>query len=143
MVVLAGHADQEVGEVHAGFCSGEDKVAIELGDRMGVDFVRVKFTAKLDRVIAQHFGEDVGDLKGVVGLNELVCSSSGGEAVEVEVLDTLPLGIESDNAWRPVSIGKALRNQANVPTAYWLAEVGEVAQVAEVELIHCRCVKGL
>jgi hypothetical protein len=32
LVVLAGHADEEVGEVDAGFCSGEDEAAVELGD---------------------------------------------------------------------------------------------------------------
>jgi hypothetical protein len=32
LVVLAGHADEEVGEVDAGLLSGEDEAAVELRD---------------------------------------------------------------------------------------------------------------
>ena len=115
LVVLAGHADQKVGKVDAGFLSGENEASIELSDGVGIDLVDMELSPELDRVVAQHLGEGVGDLIGIVGLDELVGCGAGREAVEVQVLDALSLGIESDNAGCAVGIRKALRNQAYVP----------------------------
>ncbi len=99
LVVLAGNADEEVGEVDAGFGAGEDKVAVELGDGVGVDLVGVKLAAEFEGVVAEHLGEGIGDLVGVVGLDELIGRGAGGVAVEVEVLDALAVGIERRRCW--------------------------------------------
>ena len=109
LVVLAGHAHQEVGEVDAGFLSRENETAIELGDRVGIDLVGMKLTAKLHGVIAQHLGKCIGDLIRIVDLNELIGRCASGVSVEVEVLDALAFGIESDDAGGAIGILEALR----------------------------------
>ncbi len=123
LVVLARHADQEIGEVDAGFRSGENEAAIELGDGVSIDLVGMELPAKLHRVIAQHLGNRIGDLIGVVDLNELVGRGAGGVSVEVEVLDALSLGIESNDAGGSVGILEALRGQAYAETAHGLTQV--------------------
>ncbi len=57
LVVLARHANQEVGKIDAGFRSGENKAAVELRDGVGIDLVGMKLAAELDGVIAQHLRE--------------------------------------------------------------------------------------
>ena len=54
LVVLARHANQEVGKVHASLLPGEDKIAVELRDRHGVDLIGMKFRPELHSVVAQH-----------------------------------------------------------------------------------------
>ena len=94
----------------------------------------MELSAKLDRVIAQHFGNSVGDLIGIVDLNELVGRGAGGVSIEVEVLHALSLGIESDDAGTAIGIREALGDQANVRSTHGLAEIGVVTHVAQVEL---------
>ncbi len=45
LVVLARNAEQEVREVDAGFAAEENEVAIQLGDRIGIDLIVVKLGA--------------------------------------------------------------------------------------------------
>ena len=108
LVVLAGHADKEVGEIDAGFLSGEDEASVKLSDRVGIHLVHMKLTAELDRVVAQHLGKGVGDLVRIVRLNELIGGRAGREAVEVEVLDALPFGVERHDAGSAVRVREAL-----------------------------------
>ncbi len=89
LIVLAGHADQEVGKVDAGFRSGENKAAIELRDGAGIDLVGMELSPELHGVIAQHFRDRIRDLIGVVDLNELVGRGAGGVSIEVQVLNPL------------------------------------------------------
>ena len=42
-----------------------------------------------------------------------------------------------------IRIHKALRNQADARTAHRLAEIGDVAHIAQVEFIHCCRAEGL
>src|SRR3984957_7242258 len=87
LVVLRWCADQEVGKVHARLCgSVEDKATVELGDRSPIDFVRMKLTAKLHGVAPQNLREGIGNLIGVIHLNQLVRRSSSGVSIEVGVL---------------------------------------------------------
>jgi hypothetical protein len=120
LVVLAGRADEEVGEVDTGLGSREDKAAVELRNGMGIDLVGMKLRAELEGVIAEHLGECVGDLVGVVGLDELIGRGAGGVAVEVEVLDTLPVGVKRDDAGGAIRIGEALRSRLTLrPPTGW------------------------
>ena len=54
LVVLAGHANQEIRKVHAGFRAAKNKTPVELRDRMRIHLVGMKFCAELHGVIAQH-----------------------------------------------------------------------------------------
>ena len=46
LVVLARNAQQEVREVDAGLAAEEDEVAVQLGDRIGVDLIVVELRAR-------------------------------------------------------------------------------------------------
>ncbi len=135
LVVLAGDTDEEVGKVDAGFLPGEDEAAVELGDGVGVDLVGVKLSTELEGVAAENPGVGVRDLIGVVGLDELVGCCSGGVAVEVEVFDSFACRVEGDDAAGAVCVDESLGDEADAFSAYGLAEVGEVAGVADVEFI--------
>ena len=47
LVVLAGNAQQEIGEVDAGFASEEDEIAVQLGDGIGVHLIVVELAADI------------------------------------------------------------------------------------------------
>ena len=55
LVVLAGHADQEIRKIHAGFCTREDEAPVKLRDGMGIHLVGVTFTPELDCVAPSTF----------------------------------------------------------------------------------------
>src|ERR1035438_4334875 len=102
---------------------------------MSVDLVGMKLRAEFDGVIAKHFGKAVGYLVGVVGLDQLIGGSAGRIAVEIEVLNALPGGIKRNDAGASVCICETLRRKAHVAASHGLAEVCEIAQIAEVEFI--------
>src|ERR1700760_1114388 len=127
LVVLAGHSDQEIREVHSGFCSGKNKTAIELSDRVSIPLGGMKLCSELHVVVANHFGKRFGGLVGVVHLQQLVRRSAGRETVEVQVLYTLSSRIESHNTGRAVGIRKPLGYQAYILAANSLPEIGVIA----------------
>ena len=135
LVELAGHANQEVREVDSRLCSGKNKVAVELRDGVCVDLIEMKIAAELHRVIAHHLGQRIGDLIGVVDLDQLVRGRADGVGVEIDILDTLPFGIESNDAIRAVGIDKTLRCKADIATADRLAKIGIVTHVAQVKFV--------
>ena len=140
---MAGHAHQEVGKVDAGFCSRENKAAIELRDRAAIDLVGMELSPELHGVLAHHFRDRIRDLIGVVDLNELVGRGAGGVSIEVEVLDPFSLGIEGQYAGRAIGILEALRREAYAQTAHGLPQIRVVAHIAEVQLVDHGGIEGL
>ena len=92
MVVLAWNAKQEVREVDAGFAAEECEVAIQLGDRIGVDLIVVELSARSEGVSSHDFRKVIAPLKGVVDLLQLVGIGADREIVEIDALHALGFG---------------------------------------------------
>jgi len=68
LVVLAGDAEEKIGEIRTGFAASEEEITVELRDGVGVDFVVMELDAEPQRVIVEDFGEVVEPLIGIIDL---------------------------------------------------------------------------
>ena len=135
LVVLAGNAQQEVREVDAGLAAEEYEIAVQLGDRIGIDLIVVELAAHLDGVSSDDFGEVVAPLKGVVDLLQLVGVGSDREVIEIDAFHSFGLGRQRNDAGRVRAHHEALGRQADADAAHRLAEIRGVAHEAEVEFV--------
>ena len=138
LVVLAGNSEQEIGEVGSGLAAGEQEIAVELRDRIGVDLVVVKFRSEFHGVAAHDFREIIEPLESVVDLLQFVGVCADGKGIEDDVFNSFALRIERHNAGSSRAGYESLRCQADAESADGFAEIVVIAHVAEVEFIDRR-----
>ena len=117
LVVLARNAQQEVREVDAGLAAEEDEIAVQLGDRIGIDLIVVELAAHFDRVRSHDLGKTIAPLKGIVDLLQLVGVGPDGEVIEIDAFHALGFGRQRDDARRIRAHHESLRREAGADAA--------------------------
>src|SRR5580658_3508328 len=92
LVVLARNAEQEVREIDTGLAAEEEEIAVQLGDRIGIDLIVVKLATQRDGVGSHYFGKVVAPLEGVVHLLQLVGIGADREVVEIDAFHAFCFG---------------------------------------------------
>ena len=95
---MAGNTQQEIRKIDAGLAAEEYKVAIQLGDGIGIDLIVVELRTELEGMRSQDFRKVVAHLKGVVDLPQLVGIRPDGEVVEIDAFDSFGFWRQRDDA---------------------------------------------
>ena len=136
LLVSTGDAKQKISKVGACLRALEDERTVV--DRIGfdIDLIEMEAAAELEGMVANHAGEIVAPLKGIVDLPLSGDIDTDGEVVEGNVLNTFNARVEGNNAEGVRTLHKALRGQAWPDAAHRLADNIEIPHIAEVRLVH-------
>src|SRR5580704_5156739 len=136
LVILARNPQQKIREVRSRLSAKKKKAAIELGDRVGIELVVVKFAAKFDRVRPRYSREIIKPLINVAGLLQLIGIRSDRKAVESNAFHSLGFRRERHDAGRAYADLEALRRETDAHSADRLAQIVAIAHVTEMKFIH-------